>query len=73
MLRNIAIGFILGAVATYTATSFVEWYAARKRQRGDDGEVSRLFSSRPIELRSDEIVHGVVGLVGKRYGLTILT
>ncbi|KAK7044166.1 Cysteine synthase 2 [Paramarasmius palmivorus] len=42
-----------------TSTSIALWYKARKEER-----LARQFDPRPIELRSDEVLVGVTGLIG---------
>jgi len=57
--RHIFYGVIIGFSLSLTSTSIALWYQQRKRER-----VSKRFEARPIELRSDEIISGVTGLIG---------
>ncbi|KAH9839105.1 PALP-domain-containing protein [Rhodofomes roseus] len=57
--RHIFYGIIIGFSLSLTSTSFALWYQERKRER-----ISKQFEARPIELRSDEVINGVTGLVG---------
>jgi len=57
--RHILVGVLIGFSFSLTSTSFAVYYQQRKRER----QIAN-FSARPIELRSDEIVNGVVGLIG---------
>lgn len=58
--RHVLIGVLLGFSFSVTYSSFALYYYQRRRK---DRLVSN-FTSRPIELRSDEIVKGVSGLIG---------
>ena len=58
-VRFFVYGILLGFSFSLTATSFV-LYFREKRQR----EILSKFKPRPIQLRSDEIVQGVAGLIG---------
>lgn len=57
---------MLSAVATTTAVLLPSNYKERKRQRDD---ATSKVPPRPIEIRSDEVLNGVVGLIGV-YALT---
>ena len=57
--RHVLIGILIGFSFSLTSTSFAIYYQQRKRER----RIAN-FSARPIELRSDKIVKGVVGLIG---------
>lgn len=57
--RQLFYGIALGISLTYTTTSLIQSY--RKRRTHD--RISK-FSPRPIELRTDDVVSGVVGLIG---------
>jgi len=57
--RHVLIGVLIGVSFSLTSTSFAVYHQQRKRER----QIAD-FSARPIELRSDEIVKGVVGLIG---------
>ena len=59
--RHILIGVLLGLSFSMTSTSFALYYYYPRRRK--DRLVSN-FTPRPIELRSDEIVKGVSGLIG---------
>ncbi|KAF8813895.1 PALP-domain-containing protein [Phlegmacium glaucopus] len=58
--RHVLIGVLLGFSFSWTSTSFALYYYQRRRK---DRLVPN-FTPRPIELRSDEIVKGVTGLIG---------
>jgi cysteine synthase len=58
--RQLLYGLLLGFSLSVTATSLTLWYQNRKREQD-----ALHFDPRPIELRSDEIVDGVVGLIGE--------
>ena len=57
--RHIFYGIIIGFSLSLTSTSIALWYQERKQER-----LSKQFEARPIELRSDEILNGVTGLIG---------
>lgn len=57
--RNFFYGIVLGFSLTYTASSLVQTYRKQKKQ-----DRISLFSPRPIELRTDDVVSGVIGLIG---------
>ncbi|CCL99653.1 uncharacterized protein FIBRA_01673 [Fibroporia radiculosa] len=57
--RHILYGVIIGVSLSLTSTSLVAYYQERKRLRA-----TRQFNLRPIELRGDEIIKGVTGLIG---------
>lgn len=56
--KHLFFGFLLGFAFSVTSTSFSSYLKSRKRRQVEK------FESRPIELRSDEIVSGVTGLIG---------
>ncbi|KLO11751.1 PALP-domain-containing protein [Schizopora paradoxa] len=58
-LRQFVYGIVLGISLTYTTTSLI---SSLRRRRAHD-RISK-FSPRPIELRTDDVVNGVVGLIG---------
>ncbi|EPT04700.1 hypothetical protein FOMPIDRAFT_123780 [Fomitopsis schrenkii] len=57
--RHIFYGIVIGFSLSLTSTSIALWFQERKQQR-----LSNQFAARPIELRSDEILGGVTGLIG---------
>ncbi|KZT71729.1 PALP-domain-containing protein [Daedalea quercina L-15889] len=57
--RHIFYGVLIGFTLSLTSTSVALWYQERKQER-----ISKQFEARPIELRSDEIIDGVTGLIG---------
>lgn len=60
--RHIFYGIIIGFTLALTSTTLALDYQQRKRER-----ISRQFEPRPIELRSDEIIGGVTGLIGRSF------
>ena len=58
-VRFLVYGILLGFSFSLTATSFVLYFREKKQR-----EIVSRFKPRPIELRSDEIVQGVTGLIG---------
>lgn len=64
-LRHLIYGIVLGFSLTLTVASVrsrLTEAEKRKRQKRSGTELE--FDERPIELRSDEVVNGVVGLIG---------
>ena len=57
--RHIFYGIVLGLSLSVTSTSLVLYTQKRRRER-----LERIYDKRPIELRSDEVVDGVTGLIG---------
>ena len=57
--RHLLYGIIIGFSISLSSTSLALYYRSRKRDR-----VAARFDPRPIELRSDEILSGVTGLIG---------
>ena len=58
--RQLVYGVLLGFSLSVTSTSVALYFQERKRQR-----IQERFEPRPIELRSDEIIDGVTGLIGE--------
>lgn len=63
-VRHLVYGALIGFSLSVTSTSLALYWQQRKREREQDK-----FEPRPIELRSDEVVDGVTGLIG-RWNLT---
>lgn len=57
--RHVFYGLLLGFSLSITSTSIALYIQQRKQKR-----LESRFEPRPIELRSDEIVSGVTGLIG---------
>ncbi|KJA20032.1 hypothetical protein HYPSUDRAFT_43642 [Hypholoma sublateritium FD-334 SS-4] len=57
--RHVVIGVLLGFSFSITSTSIAVFFQRRKKEHQ-----LQQFTPRPIELRSDEIVSGVSGLIG---------
>ena len=63
-VRWILYGALLGFGLSVVSTSLALHLHERRRKR-----IERQFEPRPIELRSDEVVDGVTGLIGISYFL----
>lgn len=61
--RQLIYGFIFGLSLSLTSTSLAYLYQTRRRKRLE-AQIPPEFDPRPIELRSDEILKGVTGLIG---------
>ncbi|OCH88640.1 PALP-domain-containing protein [Obba rivulosa] len=59
-VRQVVLGVVLGFSLLLTSTAVVQSYGQRRRKR----DIAPSFEPRPIELRTDEIVDGVAGLIG---------
>ncbi|KAG2135823.1 tryptophan synthase beta subunit-like PLP-dependent enzyme [Suillus clintonianus] len=59
-VRNITYGILIGFTLSITSKSISSYWRSRRRQSLSHEP----FESRPIELRSDEVLHGVTGLIG---------
>ncbi|KAH8107683.1 PALP-domain-containing protein [Cristinia sonorae] len=57
--RHILLGVVIGLSLSLSSTSLIFYSQKRKKDR-----LEKSFDQRPIELRSDEIVNGVTGLIG---------
>ena len=62
--KYIFYGVLIGLALSLTTTSVLEYLQERKRKRAE-----LTFEPRPIELRSDEVVDGVTGLIGEWIGI----
>lgn len=58
--RNLFYGVVIGFTLSMTATSLAQTYQRRKRDKQD----SLLGALHPIELRSDDVLDGIAGLIG---------
>lgn len=61
--RQLIYGLLLGLSLSLTSTSLAYLYQTRRRKRLE-AQAPLEFDPRPIELRSDEIINGVTGLIG---------
>ncbi|KAI8993955.1 PALP-domain-containing protein [Trametes punicea] len=57
--RYLLYGVFIGLALSLTTTSVIDYFQQRKRKHAE-----LTFEPRPIELRSDEVVDGVTGLIG---------
>ena len=58
-LKHILYGVFIGFYLSITSRAFLQYYEARKKRR----ELAEI-DFRPIELRRDDVLNGVVGLIG---------
>ncbi|KDN45550.1 hypothetical protein RSAG8_04874, partial [Rhizoctonia solani AG-8 WAC10335] len=63
--RDITIGVALGIALSISFTSISNYVDRRRRIDRDMADGARDYVPRPIELRSDEIVDGIVGLIAE--------
>ena len=57
--RNLFYGILIGFSLSLTSTSLALYYHERKRSKPD-----LPLQLRPIELRGDEVLDGITGLIG---------
>jgi cysteine synthase A len=62
--RDLIIGLIVGITLSLSSTSLALLAQGYRRRRA----IARI-PPRPIELRSDEVVDGVIGLIGRSSGV----
>lgn len=62
-LRHLLLGLVIGLSLGLSSTSLLSLYRSRKKVE-EDSELPDL-SQRPIEVRTDEVVKGVYGLIGR--------
>lgn len=62
--RDITIGVAIGVALSVSSASISNYVERQRRIAREKAEGARDYVPRPIELRSDEIVSGVVGLIG---------
>ena len=62
-ISSLLIGILAGISLSLTSSSLLKLYAERKRKAAEDRLLE--LPERPIEVRSDEIVSGVSGLIGE--------
>ncbi|OJA11250.1 hypothetical protein AZE42_09539 [Rhizopogon vesiculosus] len=60
VIRHVAYGILIGFTLSVTSTSISSYWRLRQSQRISQEQ----FEPQPIELRSDEILNGVTGLIG---------
>ena len=59
-IRQVSYGILIGFTLSVSATSLASYFLKHRTQ----AKLEQETLSRPIELRSDEIVRGVTGLIG---------
>ncbi|KAG2039673.1 PALP-domain-containing protein [Suillus americanus] len=60
VVRHITLGILVGFTLSITSTSISSYWRSRRRQSLSQEQ----HEFRPIVLKSDEVVHGVTGLIG---------
>ncbi|KAF7376604.1 PALP-domain-containing protein [Mycena sanguinolenta] len=62
--RPLALGIILGVSAAVSSSAVVQYFQRRRRRIAlSQSKISEL-EQRPIELRSDDVLNGIVGVIG---------
>jgi cysteine synthase len=59
LTQQLFYGILIGFSLSVTSTSLALYFQERRRER-----IQNQFEARPIELRSDEVIDGVTGLIG---------
>ncbi|QRW08536.1 cysteine synthase [Ceratobasidium sp. AG-Ba] len=62
--RDITLGVVIGVALSVSGTSVSSYIAKKRRIAREIADGAKDYVPRPIELRSDEIVPGIVGLIG---------
>lgn len=62
--RPLILGIVLGISLSVSSSAVVQYFQRRRRRIAlSQSQVSEL-ESRPIELRSDDVLNGIVGVIG---------
>lgn len=59
LTRELVVGVFLGVAFSLSSRSLALYLQSRRRER-----IDAAYPPRPIEIRSDEILNGVAGLIG---------
>ncbi|KAJ7467111.1 tryptophan synthase beta subunit-like PLP-dependent enzyme [Mycena latifolia] len=62
--RPLALGILLGFSLSISSSAVVQYFQRRRRRIALSQSQTSEFESRPIELRSDEVLNGITGLIG---------
>ncbi|KAJ7141203.1 tryptophan synthase beta subunit-like PLP-dependent enzyme [Mycena epipterygia] len=62
--RPLVFGIVLGVSISISSSAVVQYFQRRQRRIALSQSQTSELESRPIELRSDDVLHGVVGLIG---------
>ncbi|KAJ7760963.1 PALP-domain-containing protein [Mycena metata] len=62
--RPLVLGIVLGISLSISSSAIVQYFERRRRRIALSQSQASELESRPIELRSDEILNGIVGIVG---------
>lgn len=68
--RPLVFGIVLGVSLSISSSAVAQYFQRRQRRIALSQSETSEFESRPIELRSDEVLDGVVGLIGARIGIS---
>ncbi|KAJ7028507.1 PALP-domain-containing protein [Mycena alexandri] len=62
--RPLVLGIVLGISLSISSSAVVQYFERRRRRIALSQSQASEIESRPIELRSDEILNGIVGVIG---------
>ncbi|KAJ6538857.1 PALP-domain-containing protein [Mycena vulgaris] len=62
--RPLVLGIVLGVSLSISSSAVVQYFQRRRRRIALSQSQTSELESRPIELRSDEVLNGVIGLIG---------
>ncbi|KAF7357866.1 PALP-domain-containing protein [Mycena venus] len=64
--RPLILGIVLGATLSVSSSAVVQYFQRRRRRIALSQSQIPELESRPIELRSDDVLDGIVGVIGAR-------
>ncbi|KAJ7143412.1 PALP-domain-containing protein [Mycena crocata] len=62
--RPLVLGIVLGVSLSISSSAVVQYFQQRRRRIALSQSQTSELESRPIELRSDDVLNGIVGLIG---------
>ncbi|KAJ7665737.1 PALP-domain-containing protein [Mycena rosella] len=62
--RPLVLGIVLGVSLSISSSAVVQYFQRRRRRIALSQSQTSELESRPIELRSDEVLNGITGLIG---------
>jgi cysteine synthase A len=62
--RPLVLGIVLGISVSVSSSAVIQYFQRRRRRIALSQSQIPALESRPIELRSDDVLDGIVGLIG---------